>query len=295
MAEFDPRSIEVVGDTHVGQVRSVNQDAIGTFDLHDGAGRLVMVADGMGGHRGGEVASRMAVDCVRDVLLPSEPDPDNLVDALHEANTRINRAGSEDRSLAGMGTTGVALLFADGGRAWVAHVGDSRAYRVSEGRIEALTDDHSVVGELVRLGRITAEEARHHPQRNEILRAIGTQEQVKVEINEVDVLPGDRFLLCSDGLSTLVTDSEIGDILTREPPERAVATLIDLANERGGSDNISVQIAAIPGGSEVKPKLETTAGLKGAGAVANGGSRVPLAVWILVGTLGVIATWLALR
>jgi serine/threonine protein phosphatase PrpC len=292
VADFDPRAIEVFGDTHVGQVRTVNQDSIGAFELEDGAGRIVMVADGMGGHRGGEVASRMAVDCVRDALLPEKPDPDTLVDAIRDANTRINTAGSEDRTLAGMGTTGVILLFADGGRAWVAHVGDSRAYRVSGGQIEALTEDHSVVGELVRLGRITADEARSHPQRNEILRAIGTQEEVKIEINPVTVVPGDRFLLCSDGLSTLVTDEEIGQILTRERPEQAVGILIDLANERGGTDNISVQIAAIPGGAEVKPELETTAGLKGA---AGDGSRVPPAVWILVGALGLIATWLAIR
>lgn len=295
MAELDPRSIEVVGDTHVGQVRSVNQDAIGTFDLEDGPGRLVMVADGMGGHRGGEVASRMAVECVRDVLLPTAPDPDALVDAIRQANTRINTAGSQDRALAGMGTTGVVLLFADGGRAWVAHVGDSRAYRVSEGRIEPLTEDHSVVGELVRLGRITPEEARNHPQRNEILRAIGTQQDVKIEINPVDVMPGDRFLLCSDGLSTLVTDEEIGEILTREPPAQAVQTLIDLANDRGGTDNISVQIAAIPGGNEAKPELESTSGLAGQNGSADGGARVPAMVWLLIGAIGVIAAWLALR
>ena len=294
MSALDPRTIETAGLTDVGQVRSVNQDAIGEFELADGQGRLLMVADGMGGHRGGEVASRLAVESTGEVLRGRDPDPDVMADAFQEANARIHKTGAEDRSLAGMGTTGVAILFAADGRAWVAHVGDSRAYRLHQGDIERLTDDHSVVGELVRLGRISADEARIHPQRNEILRAIGTQEQVKVEVQPVDASPGDCFLLCSDGLSTLVTDGEIGEILGAEAPETAARQLVDLANERGGNDNISVQIARLPRPGEAGGggASETAAGQGGTPRSATLGPRW---VWV-VAVIGVtIGAWLIVR
>ena len=138
-----------------------------------------------------------------------------------------------------MGTTLVGLLIHSDGRAWVAHVGDSRAYRMRGGRFEALTQDHSVVAELVRSGMLTEEEAESDPRRNEILRSVGVEETVAADISEVTIQPGDRFLLCSDGLTGPVTANEIASVLGRNEPENAVRTLIARANEAGGPDNIT--------------------------------------------------------
>lgn len=247
MRGVDPSYIVTAGLTDVGRVRSNNQDSIGEFIQREPSLRLLVVADGMGGHRGGEVASQMAVEAVRAAFQGGgDSPPEVLRAALERANQQVNEASQRDRSLNGMGTTCVAMLFGRGGQAWVAHVGDSRAYRLRGGQLTQLTDDHSIVGELVRMGRISAEEARTHPQRNEILRAIGTQETVAVDLEAVPVQPGDRFLLCSDGLYGMLTDAEIAEVLRGEGPNDAARILVDRANERGGVDNISVQIAVVP-------------------------------------------------
>lgn len=259
---FDLSSVVSVGDTHVGRVRSVNQDAYAAWLADDRSVHLLFVADGMGGHRGGEVASQLAVEHVGRVFDDANGDPRALLRAAFErANSEIFEAASRDFELAGMGTTGVALLLTGEPLGFVAHVGDSRAYRLRDGRLEALTGDHSVVGELVRRGQLTSEEARVHPQSNEILRAIGTGPQVDVEIAEVDVQRGDLFLLCSDGLSGMLPDREIARVLGSSPPDEAVGRLIDLANEAGGTDNITVQIAEIPvdGRPSAHPTARTTA------------------------------------
>ncbi len=146
-----------------------------------------------------------------------------------------------------MGTTCVGLVFGADGAAWVAHVGDSRAYLLRDGHMAPLTADHSTVGELVRLGKITPEEAAVHPRRNEILRSIGAEPSVQVDVAPVHVRPGDQYLLCSDGLSGLVSDPEMGAVLLRESPENATRILVDLANERGGPDNVTVMVTAVPG------------------------------------------------
>ena len=232
----------------IGQVREVNQDYCGEFDDPATHRRMLIVADGMGGHLGGEVASKMAVETVAEIFKAGGDDvADLLREALETANERVHKAAQEDRDLAGMGTTGVCLLFESGGHGFVAHVGDSRAYRLRTGQLEQITDDHSVVGALIRMGHITEDEAKLHPQRNEILRAIGTNDQVEVQVTPLELHPGDKYLLCSDGLSGLVADADIADVLRRMDPQDAVRTLVQMANLEGGNDNITVQIAMIPG------------------------------------------------
>ena len=232
---FDLTELSTASATDVGRVRSVNQDAFGEFEDMARRRHVLFLADGMGGHRGGEVASRLAVERVGEVFAESEEPPKAVLEAAFKAaNDRIFDASTHDMELAGMGTTGVAILLTGEKSAWVAHVGDSRAYRMRGDRLDQLTGDHSVVGELVRRGQLTPEEARVHPQSNEILRALGTQDGVKVEIAEIDVEPGDRFLLCSDGLSGMLPAEQIAEALGNRPPEETVQALVDLANDAGG-------------------------------------------------------------
>jgi PPM family protein phosphatase len=257
MEAFDPRHIEMASASDVGRRRATNQDAFGSADADSGA-RLLIVADGMGGHAGGATASRLAVEAIVEVFQrSSEPAEATLRRALETANARIHDESQRDASLAGMGTTGVALAFTPDGAAWVAHVGDSRAYRLRDGRLEALTADHSLVGELLRRNMITPEEAENHPRRHEVLRSIGVESRVQIDLAPVDVRPGDRFLLCSDGLCGVVDDAEIGAVLAREVPEAAVQQLVAEANARGGPDNITVQIARVP---EAAPRQAVATG-----------------------------------
>jgi len=258
MSSTSPRAgslldaLETAGATDVGQVRMVNQDAFDEVADPAAGRRLLLVADGMGGHRGGEVASRLTVETVRSCFSSGNANdgagtsPGEFVrGSLETANRKVYEKSRADAELAGMGTTAVALLFDGSPQAWVAHVGDSRAYRLRSGELTQITDDHSVVGELVRRGQLTAEEARVHPQSNEILRAIGTQPTVEIDVQPVDVVGGDRFLLCSDGLSGMVRDEEIAEVLGRETPSDAVRMLIERANLAGGTDNITVLIASV--------------------------------------------------
>jgi serine/threonine protein phosphatase PrpC len=240
-----PLSNQTAYLTDVGRVRSENQDACS--ELRDPSGaQLLVVADGMGGHRGGATASRMAIETVREVFERSpNAGGEMLREALETANARVYRASSERAELYGMGTTCVALLF-EANAAWVAHVGDSRAYRLRDGQLLAITHDHSAVAELLRRGVISAEEAAVHPRRNELLRSIGVEPSTEVDVSPVDVRAGDRFLLCSDGLSSVVPEEEIGAVLGNEPPEQAARTLVDSANAYGGPDNVTVMITAFP-------------------------------------------------
>jgi len=174
-------------------------------------------------------------------------DLDDMIQrAITTANARVYEMAQESSELGGMGTTVVAFLLDSQYRGTVAHVGDSRAYRYRQGRLEALTTDHSVVAEMQRRGLISASEAAIHPRRNEILRSVGVQPQVEVESAAVEVAPGDRFVLCSDGLSGVVSDDEIAAVVQSETPGSAVDSLIRMANERGGPDNITVQVLSIP-------------------------------------------------
>ncbi len=232
--------------TDVGIVRTSNQDACDEFRDARGA-RLLVLCDGMGGRRGGEVASRLAVDAIGRAFRSSEDSgPVRLEAGFSEANSQIEERAQADPRLSGMGTTAVAFLLDGGETAWVAHVGDSRLYRLRGQEFSALTDDHSVVGELQRHGVVSAEQAAQHPRRNELLRSIGGDSPVEVDLRAIDVLPGDRYLLCCDGLWSMVSDSEITAILEEDPPRSAVHRLVELANERGGTDKVTVQVARVP-------------------------------------------------
>ena len=287
----DPEHFAAGGMTDVGQVREINQDYWGEFEDPERKRRLFVVADGMGGHLGGEVASRMAVESISEVFGAGDDDAVPLLTrAFETANERVFKAAQEDMDLAGMGTTAVCLLVEPGGRGWIAHVGDSRGYRQRGDEFSQITEDHSVVGALVRMGHITEDEAKIHPQRNEILRAIGTNEQVEVQVTPLELQPGDRYLLCSDGLSGLVDDPEIDEVLGRQDPEEAVRTLVQMANLEGGNDNITVQIVQVPG--EPRKKQRTTDVIV-TPDLERGGP--PAWVWGLgLGLLGMLG-WLLLK
>ncbi len=277
---FDLGALLTASATDVGQVRTVNQDACGEARDLDRGMHLLIVADGMGGHRGGEVASQIAVEVVEEVFRDLDEAPGLLLkSALEAANIKIFEAANHDLDLAGMGTTGVGVIFTGEDRAWIAHVGDSRAYLLRGNVFTQLTGDHSVVGELVRRGQLTSEEARVHPQSNEILRALGTQPDVDVEMTPIDVQLGDRLLLCSDGLSGMLPDAEIAGVLARHDAETAVSKLIEMANEAGGSDNITVQIAIVPesGPSDDAEHESSRAGSAETDDDGPGGSWLP---WI---------------
>ncbi|HMQ24365.1 MAG TPA: Stp1/IreP family PP2C-type Ser/Thr phosphatase [Acidimicrobiales bacterium] len=229
--------------TDTGRARAVNQDSLLVVD-----GRLYAVADGMGGHRGGEVASALALESLAGNL--DEPTTQALVAGVTSANSAVYRRSAEDPELRGMGTTLIAMALivdAEGHeRLAMANVGDSRAYRLRDGVLEQITEDHSLVESLVRQGRITPEEAATHPQRNIITRALGVDPQVEVDSWELPAVPGDRFLLCSDGLFNEVESDVITAILGRlEDPDAAVAELVRLANEGGGRDNITCVVVDV--------------------------------------------------
>jgi protein phosphatase len=232
--------------TDVGSVRTTNQDRCGEF-VDDAGYRLLIVADGMGGHRGGEVASQTTVNAVGEVFQRGVENPvQTLCEAFTLANQRVYEMAAQEADLTGMGTTGVALLIGPARTGWLANVGDSRAYRIREGCFEPLTHDHSWVFEEVRHNRLTPEEAAVHPRKNVLTRSIGVDATIEVDIAETDLEPGDRFLLCSDGLWGEVSEEQIAEVLISQEPDQAVQTLVELANTNGGPDNITVQIAVVP-------------------------------------------------
>ena len=246
MAARSWQAVEVASRTDVGRVRGSNQDACGTFEDPRGD-RLFVVADGMGGHRGGEVASALAVEAVAEACGASDAPPaERLREAVAAANQRIFERSRQDPGVAGMGTTVVTLLLAREGTAWVAHVGDSRLYRLREGRLEALTEDHSLVAELQRQGYLDGDEAARHPRRNELIRSVGCLPEVEPDLAELDLAPGDRLLLCTDGLCGAVEADSIAAGLGEATPDLAARTLVDLANASGGEDNVTVQVVRVP-------------------------------------------------
>ncbi len=239
--------LAIAGTTHVGRLRKVNQDAFDRFD-DDGRGEiLLVVADGMGGHQGGEVASKMAIGTLGKLCREGDGDaPTRLQHAIERANLEINKLASKDRTLKGMGTTIVALLLCEKGPSFVAHVGDSRLYRLRSEEFEALTEDHSVVALMIRNGTITPEEARDHPKRNQIMRALGVWDETEVDIAPLEIRTGDAFLLCSDGLYGMLPDDDLKALADRAPDAHTgVAWMIDAANQAGGSDNITAMIVQV--------------------------------------------------
>ena len=234
-------AVEAAVLTHPGRQRTTNQDAVG-HRINENYG-IFVVADGMGGHRTGELASRMAVKNIVEIVREEEPSPSLLLDAFEEANDAIYIAGQRPESR-GMGTTATALAL-NLPYAIIAHVGDSRAYLLRDGVLTQLTQDHSWVAERMRQGLLTPTEARNHRWRNVITNALGSFPEARVDLIGLKVQPGDRFLLCSDGLSGVLEDSVLQEILEELPPEEAVERLVKLANEWGGPDNISAVVVAI--------------------------------------------------
>ncbi len=252
MKRIDPERVERESMSDVGRQRASNQDAWGEGRTASGA-VWMMVADGMGGHAGGETASRIAIETVSASLAGGDDPPGAaLCRAFEEANRAVYDESQRNPRVAGMGTTGVAVLVAPEG-AFVANVGDSRAYRLRGAAFEQISLDHSLVAELQRRGVLTEEEARFHPRRNEVLRSLGVEHEVSVDLHELDLRPGDLFLLCSDGLSGVLRDEEIAEVLRRSTPAQAARALVDLANERGGPDNITVALARVPGEAPARP------------------------------------------
>jgi len=230
--------VEHAALTDVGREREGNEDSF--LELPP----LFVVADGMGGAEAGEVASRTVVEVFSEAAEAGEL-PDSLEATVQTANERIHTMASQDPSKAGMGCTTTAV-YAAGGRLTAAHVGDSRLYRLRDGSFEQLTDDHSLVGGLVRLGQLTPEEAENHPQRSVILRAVGVEPTVEVDILHHDLEPDDVYLACSDGLTGMVRDVVIAETLAMfSSLAEAADMLIELANAAGGRDNITAALFRI--------------------------------------------------
>jgi protein phosphatase len=229
-------------------VREENQDSAGRYPqdsgtVESGKGLLFAVADGMGGHRGGKVASGIAIETlIREFSSSSGKDiQERLRAAFESANAAVRERGQLDSGLRGMGTTLTVLVFT-GNRVHVAHVGDSRAYWIRPGSIEQITEDHSIVAEWLRKGWLTEEQAHNHPERSLLYRALGVSDEIAVDLVEDEVTgTGNRFLLCTDGLTNHVEEEELLRIVVAEPPQKACDTLVALALERGGFDNITVQ------------------------------------------------------
>ena len=224
--------------TDVGRVRKQNEDSVYAAD----AQRLFAVADGMGVHRAGEVASAMAVEALHMRLQSRQPDLRLMRQAFEEANGQIAAASAGEERLQGMGTTMTALWQTERS-VLIAHVGDSRVYLLRWGRLRQVTDDHSVVAELLRCGLITPQEARRHPYRNVITRSLGSAPTVEVDLLERDREPGDLLLLCTDGLSNMLTDREMEALLVSLSPQKAADALMQKALEAGGTDNITLILA----------------------------------------------------
>ena len=235
------------GITDAGRVRAVNQDAHWSGEVAS-KGFLAVVADGMGGHRTGEVASREALETFRSKLGAIRAHaPAALARAMQAANLQVHALATERPEHQGMGTTLTALLI-DDQVGLVGHVGDSRAYRLREGDLDQLTHDHSWVADRVRQGLLSTEEARRHRWRNVITNALGAGPRFRLDLTTFDVRVGDRFLLCSDGVSMLVSEGLMAQILADHAPQAAAEALIAEANDRGSPDNVTavvVQVAAV--------------------------------------------------
>ena len=247
--------IEIIGRTDVGSVRDHNEDAIGT----EPAIGLAILADGMGGHRGGEVASAITVRTVYDTLTEKlktlkeggidektgySLESATVHDAIALANINVFDSSTENSQYRGMGTTIVVLLFYDN-RFTVAHVGDSRMYRVRNGLLEQITRDHSLMQELIDRGFYTPEQARKSLNKNLVTRAIGIEEKVRIDIQEDVAQINDIYLLCSDGLTDMIEDDLIHETIKRniDNLDKAASELIEEANRHGGKDNVSVILA----------------------------------------------------
>jgi protein phosphatase len=241
--------IKVASATDVGQIRGHNEDYYlewrPTSALEDEEhGRLFVIADGVGGADAGEIASKFASEQVEKNYLAAKSNLDwngRIVEAMQMANSNLRQMVAERNDNSRMATTMVALVI-HGNTATIGNVGDSRAYHWRNGRLEQVTRDQTLVAKLVEEGAITAQEAINHPRGNVILYSIGSEKHPKIDTYEIDLLVGDMFVLCTDGLTKHVDNQEIREIIEQQEPDTAVQSLIDLANRRGGEDNITVTI-----------------------------------------------------
>ncbi|MCT1904187.1 Stp1/IreP family PP2C-type Ser/Thr phosphatase [Oceanobacillus sojae] len=238
--------------THCGQVRNHNEDAGGIFE-NKTSQPIAIIADGMGGHKAGDVASMLAVENMKkrweetEVVQSPNDIEQWLQSIIRETNEQIFRKSQENKQLEGMGTTLVAAVIS-GNSLTIAHIGDSRLYIARGEHVEQLTEDHSFVNELVKRGEITEGDAEVHPYKNYIIRALGTEARVDTDIKTLTWDAGDRLLLCSDGLSDKLSQTELAQFITADKGMNEIGQeLIDLANERGGEDNISLILIAHDG------------------------------------------------
>ncbi|HHH10744.1 MAG TPA: Stp1/IreP family PP2C-type Ser/Thr phosphatase, partial [Sorangium sp.] len=257
-----PEEIEVFASTDVGRKRKHNEDNF----LIDNELRLFIVADGMGGHAAGEVASAMAVQCIRDSIAANAK---KLADrakraaasgvtiksilslleaAVQRASARIHEEARKDRKKRGMGTT-VSLILFLGSHGFVAHVGDSRIYLMRNKTVHQVTEDHTIANELMKLGMVTPEQLAQVPRKNAITRAVGVYEHVEVDTMTLEVLPNDRFLLASDGLTGYLDDAgvRLAELLQEQDGQACVQAMIDYANARGGKDNVTAMLIKLGG------------------------------------------------
>jgi serine/threonine protein phosphatase PrpC len=259
-------TVKVCTATDLGLKRSQNEDCLGFWFADDAAGLarrgvLLVVADGMGGSRAGEVASRLAVDtvlrCYRDGN--AEQPIDDLSQAIENANRVVHGQSTANPELRGMGTTCTALVVR-GSHAFVAHVGDSRAYAIHDGAIHQITRDHSLVAQLVENRQITPEQARIDPRRNLVTRSVGVALDVDVDAETLhdELREGDTLVLCTDGLHGLVNDDEIANAASGQDLEGACRSLVELARQRGGPDNITLMIARLVPGD--RPTISSVSG-----------------------------------
>ena len=231
--EDGARTLRAISRTDIGLVRRMNQDA-----LIVGNG-LMGVADGMGGHQGGETASSGTRDGMLRILAEREPSEETLREAIEQVNRELWEQQREDESLSGMGTT-LTVLWAAGDNMLIGHVGDSRAYLLRDGEMRQMTQDHSMVADMVRRGILSEEQAATHPMRNYITRAVGTEPTIRSDILSVQRQAGDRWLVCSDGLHGLVEKQRLQELMAMEDPEEAADEMIREALDQGGRDNISL-------------------------------------------------------
>ena len=237
--------------TSVGHVRKINEDAFLDAREHS----LWAVADGMGGHSRGDRASQSIIEHLQDFVpgLSAQESVDTIVDRLSRANDYCRQASDGQV----MGST-VALLYLEAGDAYLVWCGDSRIYRLRDAALEQLTEDHSLVQELHRLGEMSADEAENHPSSNVITRAIGVADELDVQIRHMDLLPGDRFLICSDGMFKDVAFAEVEDRLSLPSPSQALDALVDIALKRGGTDNVTGIVVQVPTGKSDEESAAVT-------------------------------------
>jgi serine/threonine protein phosphatase PrpC len=251
-------TVEVAGETNVGMKRTHNEDSYSIFEEE----RLFVVCDGMGGHASGEIASQMAAETLRNFFKDTREDMEltwpykmdrskryqenRLITGIKLANLRIHEAAKKEAKYHGMGTTLVSVFFVKEGT-YFAHVGDSRIYRIRDNLIEQVTEDHSLLNDYIKMKKLTPEEIENFPHKNVIVRALGMKDSVNVDAFFEKPLPGDIYLLCSDGLSGELSDPEMLDIVNRSSGDLQTTChkLIDAANNAGGHDNVTVVLVRV--------------------------------------------------